>query len=472
VATIGPASESKKILQKMADKGMNVARLNFSHGYYAWHRKVIKNIRELGKKIDKPVGIMADLQGPRIRVDSSQEVRVRKGEVISVVLNAKKKPKAVVKTGKYIMIHLPAVGKYLKKGSSILIEDGLIALKVISKEGNLAVCRAVNSGIIKPHKGVNIPSISSRLGAMTKKDERDLKFAISQGVDFIALSFVSSAKDITSLRRKIKKLLNSKSLIPQIIAKIETKKAVENFDSILEETDIVMVARGDLGIEIPETKVPVFQKEIAEKCLRTAKPVVVATQMLNSMIDNLRPTRAEVSDVSNAVIDHVDAVMLSGETANGKHPVESVSVMSNIIKETEKSPFDDLVHGFLGDKKISISAAVADASHEMAKNSDAKAIIAASLSGLTARMVARHRPDQKLIVMTNNIKTYQQLSIIWGVESYILSECKNLDQLIDKSIKEIKKRKILKKGDKVIIITGRPHIKKEHVSLIKIEEIR
>ena len=203
-----------------------------------------------------------------------------------------------------------------------------------------------------------------------------------------------------------------------------------------------------------------------------AKPVVVATQMLNSMICSLRPTRAEVSDVSNAVIDHVDAVMLSGETAGGKYPVEAIKVMSNIIRETEKSPFDDLVHGFLGDKKFSVSAAVADAAHEMVKNSGAKAIVAASISGFTARMVARHRPEEKLIVMTNNLKTYNQLSIIWGVESYVLAECENLDQLIDESIQQIKKRNILKKGDKVVIVTGRPHIKKEHVSLVKVEEIR
>ena len=233
-----------------------------------------------------------------------------------------------------------------------------------------------------------------------------------------------------------------------------------------------MVARGDLGIEMPQADIPILQKEICAKCLRAGKPVIVATQMLDSMIRNPRPTRAEVTDVSNAVIDHADALMLSGETASGKYPVEAVQTMSQIIRRTEKSPFDDLGHGFLGDQKESVSAAVAQSAHELLKDSGAKAIVVASISGFTARMITRHRPEQKIFVMTNNEKTHNQLALVWGVNSFVLPDCKDLDELIDKSIETIKKNKLLKKKDKVVIVAGRPHVKKEHMSLVKVEEIK
>ncbi len=246
---------------------------------------------------------------------------------------------------------------------------------------------------------------------------------------------------------------------------------MKNFDEILKSADAIMVARGDLGIEMPQEDLPILQKEIVAKCLRAAKPAIVATQMLDSMIHNPRPTRAEVTDVSNAVIDHTDAVMLSGETASGKYPVEAVRMMRKIIEKTEASPFDDLEHGFLSDQQLSTSAAVAQSAHELLKDSGAKAVIVASLSGFTARMITRHRPEQKIFVMTNNEKTSNQLTLIWGVQSFILPDCKDLDELIDKSILTLKKNKLLKKKDKVLIVAGRPHVKREHMSMVKIEEV-
>jgi pyruvate kinase len=233
-----------------------------------------------------------------------------------------------------------------------------------------------------------------------------------------------------------------------------------------------MVARGDLGIEMNESKVVIYQKEIIDECLKAVTPVIVATQMLNSMIENPRPTRAEVGDVSNAVIDHTDAVMLSGETANGEYPVQSVEIMSEIINNTEKSPFDDLEHGFLGDKNQSASAAIAHGAHELLKDTRSRAIVVASVSGFTARMISRHRPESPIYVMTNNEKTHQQLSLVWGVQTFVLPDVETMDELIDKSVEILKKEKMVKVGEKVIIVAGRPHTTHEHMSLVKVEEVR
>jgi pyruvate kinase len=468
----------------MVKKGMNVARLNFSHGNFSSHKKAIKMIRKISEKLQVPVGIMADLQGPRIRVSNAEELLVSKGEIIEVreelipvkissfkkIINKLRVAKAANKQ-KRLSLDLAGVVRMVKPGSSILIEDGLIKLKVLKRAKDHLECRVQNSGRIKPRKGVNIPGISAKLGAITARDKEVLNFAVKHDVDFVAMSFVRTAEEINYLKRLIKIRTKRKNNAAQVIAKIERKEAIKNFDKILASTDAVMIARGDLGIEMPQADLPILQKEICAKCLRVGKPVIVATQMLDSMIRNPRPTRAEVTDVSNAVIDHADALMLSGESASGKYPVEAVHTMSQIIRRTEKSPFDDLAHGFLGDKKLSVSAAIAQSAHELLKDSEAKAIVVASISGLTARMITRHRPEQKIYVMTNNEKTHDQLALVWGVNSFVLPDCKDLDELIDKSIETIKKNKLLKKKDKVVIVAGRPHVKKEHMSLVKVESI-
>lgn len=484
ICTIGPASESEKMLSEMVRKGMNVARLNFSHGSFSSHRKIIKSVRKISEKLNIPVGIMADLQGPRIRVSNDQELAVSKNEIIEVrealipvKINPLKKIinklKITTTTDKQKILNLDLAGvvRMVKPGASILIEDGLIRIKVLERKKDKLLCRVVNSGTIKPRKGVNIPGISAKLGAITARDKEVLEFAVKQNVDFVAMSFVRTAGEIEYLKRLIKSRTRRKDNVAQVIAKIERKEAIKNFDKILEATDAVMVARGDLGIEMPQADTPILQKEICAKCLMAGKPVIVATQMLDSMIRNPRPTRAEVTDVSNAVIDHADALMLSGETASGKYPVEAVHTMSQIIRRTEKSPFDDLGHGFLSDQKESVSTAIAQSAHELLKDSGAKAIVVASISGFTARMVTRHRPEEKIFVMTNNEKTHNQLALVWGVNSFVLPDCKDLDELIDKSMETIKKNKLLKSKDRVVIVAGRPHVKKEHMSLVKVEEI-
>lgn len=471
VATIGPACDSRKKLMKMVKSGMNVARINFSHGTHDSNGKVIRIIRSIGEKLDVPLGIMADLQGPRIRTIVDDDLVIKKGEKVFITDVSTKKQK-FDQGQKVIMLDWPNITRNIAVGNEILIEDGLMRVRVTGKKKNYLEADVSEGGTVKNHKGVNIPDANLKVGVITKKDEKDLKFALDEGVDFVALSFVSNAKEINDVRRKIKRLLGRKSNIPQIVAKIERKEAIKNINEIISASDIIMVARGDLGIELNESKVVIFQKDIIAKCLKYGEPVIVATQMLNSMIENARPTRAEVSDVSNAVIDHTDAVMLSGETANGKYPVEAVSTMREIIEQTERSPFDDLEHGFLGDSKSSVSAAIANSAHEISKDSKAKAIVVGSVSGHTARMIARHRPEQAIYVMTNNEKTHNQLALLWGTESFILPDCKTLDSLIDKSMKTLTKRKLVQKKDKVVIVTGRPHVKKEHMSLVKIEEVK
>jgi len=468
VATIGPASEGNKILSEMVKEGMNVARLNFSHGDFSWHKKVIGRIKNISRRSKNPIGLMADLQGPRIRISNSKDLAIAKGEAVLVMSSRRSKAKPKKKT---VFIDNPEIEKLLRVGNDVLIEDGLIKLRVISKNHSGSLCRVINGGTVRPRKGVNVPGISAKIGALTVADREVLEFVLPLGVDFVAMSFVRNVREIEALRKLMKKILGRSANLPQIVAKIERREAIKNFANILKASDIIMVARGDLGIEMPQEEVPILQKEIVAKSLRSAKPVIVATQMLDSMIRNPRPTRAEVTDVSNAVIDHADAVMLSGETANGKYPVDSVKTMKKIIERTEESPFDDLEHGFLGDKAFSVSSAIAQTAHELAKDSRAKAIVVASLSGFTARMIARHRPEQKIYVMTNSAGTQNQLSLVWGTESFMLPNCRDLDELIDKSIETLRKNKLLKKGERMIIVTGRPHVKKEHMSLVKVEEM-
>jgi pyruvate kinase len=484
VATIGPSSEKTEVLLEMIKSGMNVARINFSHGTHESNGKLIDTIRHLSEKLKIPVGVMADLQGPRIRIAVDREVEIKTGEYIMIgdtslkdkseILNHKFEinSKFKIQNSKFFQLDWDGIVKSINVENDILVEDGLMRIKVIEKTNGLLLGKVINGGTIKNHKGVNIPDASLKVGALTKKDEDDLKYALHKDVDFVALSFVSCAKDVSEAKEKIKKILDKKTNLPQIVSKIERKEALKNIDEIISASDIVMVARGDLGIEIEESRVVIYQKEMVAKCLRSGKPVIVATQMLNSMIENARPTRAEVSDVSNAVIDHADAVMLSGETANGKYPLESVRTMVEIINRTEESPFDDLKHGFLGDSKSSVSAAVANSAHELAKDSGSVAIVVASVSGFTAHMIARHRPQQNILVVTNNEKTHNQLSILWGTESFILPDCQTLDELIDESKKMLLKNHIVKEKDRIVIVTGRPHVKREHMSLVKVEEIK
>ncbi|EKE10810.1 MAG: hypothetical protein ACD_15C00195G0001 [uncultured bacterium] len=447
VATIGPASDSRETMKKLVESGVNVFRINFSHNTYDAHQVIIDNARELEREMKRPIGLLADLQGPRIRVGNAEAFEIEKGEIIFV--SDKKSTEE-----KELIIDSDGVVAALQVGEKILIEDGLMRLLVVEKTENLVKAEVLNGGTIKPRKGMNLPDTKLSFGAVTQKDRNDLEFALRNEIDFVALSFVSNAREIEETREKIKEILGREKDLPQIIAKIERKEAIENIDEIIQATDVVMVARGDLGIEMDESKVVLYQKEIIAKCLRKAKIVIVATQMLDSMINNPIPTRAEVSDVSNAVIDHTDAVMLSGESASGKYPVEAVQTMAKIIRDTEDSPFDDIKPAYLDEVIYGDYDSIINSAHEMAKSCQAKAIVLFSESGFSARLVSHHRPTQLIIVGTHNLKTYNQMAMLWGARAYYF-EKKEREEMIEEMVSINKKAGRLQSGDKAVVILGR-----------------
>lgn len=469
VCTIGPASERKTVLEKMIKAGMDVARLNFSHGTYKNHALLIRNVRAIAKKIDRPVAILADLQGPRVRVGELPEKGIKLKEKKEIVLTTQ--------TERMVDDRIPVtyrnLHKDVKKGDIILLDDGLLDVRVQKIKGKDIFCRVKTGGALTSHKGINVPTASLSIPSITKKDKRDLEFAIKHDVDWVAMSFVKTKEDILYLKRLIKRLEKKYKIKEpaRTIAKIEKHEAVKNFDSILEAVDGIMVARGDLGIETPIERVPLVQKMIIEKCLKEAKPVITATQMLLSMVEKPRPTRAEVSDVANAVIDHTDCVMLSQESAVGKYPIETVRTMTEIIQDTEESPFDDLILRNLIGQILPIDTAVSSAATRLARSSGAKAIIVATISGYTARIVSRYRPELSIVVTAASEKVRRQLATSWGVIPYVIAKCKSVDELINKAVRKAVQKKIIKSGDKVIIIGGQPVGKAGNVNLVKIHRV-
>jgi len=471
VCTIGPASDKPKLLEEMIKAGMNVARLNFSHGSHTYHKKLSRTIRAAAKKVGEPVAIIADLQGPKIRIGELPEegIELVPGKKIILSTGATRYKEGIVPVT-YKNLH-----KDVEPGDIILLDDGLLELKVIGVKGKNIDTEVRVGGPLTSHKGINLPTASLSIPAITDKDKDDLKYAVSLGVDFVAISFVKSAKDIYDLRYLIKDYEKKLKIKPdepiRIIAKIEKHEALKAIDEIIEATDGIMVARGDLGIETPAEDVPLAQKSIIEKCLDVAKPVIVATQMLDSMTRKPRPTRAEVSDVANAVIDHTDAVMLSGETANGKYPVKTVETMAKIITETEDSHYDDLVFKEYLRKLRAIDEAISQSAHLLATSVGAKLILTASLSGNAGRMISRYRPELPIFVTTDDERVLHQLNLSWAVRPFLLPQCRSIEELVDRSIGYLKKNKFGKKGDKIIIIAGEPVGRSGRVNLVEIREI-
>jgi len=452
----------------MIKHGMNVARLNFSHGTYAEHAVLIKNIRLAAAKVGKIVGLMQDLQGPRIRVGSVHRdgiELVRKESVVLVPNNLINYKLLTTGNDKIIPIDYPELYKFASVGKHVLINDGLIDIMIEQVKDKMIFGSVVRPGIIFSHKGINLPSTNIITDVITAKDKQDLAFGLKQGIDFVALSFVKDSADILELR----KLLGKHPV--QIVAKIERAEAVKNFKHILKVTDGIMVARGDLGIEINPADVPLLQKSMIQQCLEVGKPVIVATQMLESMTINPRATRAEVSDVANAVIDHTDAVMLSAESAFGKYPVEAVKTMTSIIKETEASKYDDVPAHYLKLVQPAIADAISVIAYDLAQHAGVKAIVVNSLSGQAARLIARHRPEKLIAVLTNHRLTQQQLTLSWGVEAYLVPTCRTLDKLLQQSVKIMKQRKLVSPGDKLVLVTGHPVGKTHGANMVKLQEI-
>jgi len=427
---------------------------------------LIKNVRDVSKKTKVPIAIVQDLQGPRIRLGELPQdgIPVKRGDTVALVYE-----KNIRDAAPAHMTMLPtqvSLGAIMKKGEPILIKDGLVRMVATKIEGDTVITEVEQGDILTSNRGINLPDSNLPDVVLTEKDKKDISFGLEQKVEWMALSFVRDARDIEQLRSL---LPTDQKYCPKIIAKIERKKAVDHFDEILEAADAVMVARGDLGIEMPAEEIPLLQKNFIEKCRKASKPVIVATQMLESMTVNPRPTRAEVSDVANAVIDHADAVMLSGETSTGKYPVQTCAMMSSIIRETEASPYDDLgPHPYERNKVPNIIAHMAD---DVVDDDHIKAIVVMSSSGSSARLIASERPEVPIVALTQNNLVRTQLTLVWGVQPYIMERYKTLDDLIKATVKLVKKEFKVKKGDKILIASGHPTGPHGSLNLMKIHTI-
>ncbi|MFH1611953.1 MAG: pyruvate kinase [bacterium] len=471
VATIGPATRSIEMIEKLVDAGLNVARLNFSHDVCEEHGKSINYIRQVSQEKGQIIAIMQDLQGARVRTGVLPEegIKISKGELI-VLVDENDIKDINVQDKKIIPVTYKGLVKTVEVGHELYIQDKLIELITREVNDKYIVCESKRDGLILEHKGINFPHSHVDLPTITEKDKRDVKFGIEKQVDFIALSFVRSGEDVCELRNLIKEYAGKDADKFRIVVKIECLEAIKKFDEILSETDAVMVARGDLGIELPPEDIPFLQKDLIEKCVKAAKPVIVATHMLDSMINNLHPTRAEVSDVANAVIDHTDAVMLSGETANGKYPVESVEMMTKIIKKTESSAYKEAANYEETEFKCSESS-ICTAVSVAARSVDIKAILAMSSSGLIARTISKYRPKLPIFVATDNIKTANHLVMSWGVIPFNITMCDSVDELINRALDNLKNKEMINVDDKMIIVTGQPFAEFESLDSVRIHQV-
>lgn len=454
VCTIGPACNTPEKLEKMVKAGMNVARMNMSHGTHGSHAEMIAMVRSVDHKLGTPITILGDLQGPKIRVGGdipSEGIKLLEGDTYDIPVSHR------------------TLYKDVKKGDRVLIEDGLMDGVCVGGTPTSLKVKIHVGGTLFARKGLNFPDSTLSVSAITDKDKTDAVFLMHQKVHWVAFSFVTSAADVKQLRSILKRAAHKDQELPGIIVKIEKHEAIKNFDAILEETDAVMVARGDLGVETPAEQVPLVQKMIIDKCRAAGKPVIVATQMLDSMIRNPRPTRAEVSDVANAVIDHTDAVMLSGESANGKFPIEAVTTMARIVHETEASPFDNVTVEDTASFIKKTEDAVGNAANMLSRTLDAQAIIVATMSGMTARLVSRFRPELPIIAATASEFIRRKTNLSWAVIPIAIPRMKHVDELIVHAIDKTKHLNMLKKGDTAIILAGQPV--GEPVNFVEVKKI-
>ncbi|QHT60126.1 pyruvate kinase [Paenibacillus lycopersici] len=465
VCTIGPSSESLENTKKLINAGMNVARLNFSHGDFEEHGNRIKNIRQASRELGKNVAILLDTKGPEIRLGKLKEepIELNQGETITLTTEE------ILGDRDRIPVTYANLPADVEVGSTVLIDDGLIGLTVEEVQGTEIKCRIVNSGPIKSKKGVNVPGVHISLPGITEKDAGDIVFGIEQGIDFIAASFVRKATDVLEIRELLEK--HNASHI-QIISKIENQQGVDNLDEILEVSDGLMVARGDLGVEIPAEEVPLVQKTMIQKCNRAGKPVITATQMLDSMQRNPRPTRAEASDVANAIFDGTDAIMLSGETAAGKYPVESVQTMSRIAVRAESAlDYHEIFTKQAKAQQSTVTEAISQAVANSALDLNTKAIITSTESGYTARMVSKYRPKSPIIAVTPNEQVMRRLALIWGVIPALGTPAQTTDEMFDIAVQGGINSGLVKLGDTVIITAGVPVGRSGSTNLIKIHTI-
>ena len=458
VATIGPASQHPGMLRAMIRAGMDVARINFSHGDLETHARSIANIRQLALEEEHVVAIMADLQGPKLRLGmlSVEPLELTEEDRVTLTATEPLDPEQPF----LVPFPHPDVLRDFKLGDRLLIDDGQIELVIESKTGSSVTAEVIIGGELRSRKGVSVPDTSLTLSSITEEDREHVRFALEQKVDYIAMSFVRTADDMRELRWLIRHLNGDVGLI----AKIEKAEAITNFDAILEQSDAIMVARGDLGVETPAEQVPVFQKNIIRRCNEVGKPVITATQMLNSMIENPRPTRAEASDVANAICDGTDAIMLSGETAIGKYPLQSVEMMARIayIAEEYMHTHPDPNFGKLSlealavEQRRSIPAAISHVTSQIAEMLGARLIVASTYSGYTPRRVARERPATPILAATPNHVTYNRLALVWGVMPILVEEFKTIDEMIRVASEQALELKLVERDDTMVIIGGVP----------------
>lgn len=468
LCTLGPSTSDVEILMSLIKAGMDVARLNFSHGSYDDHARLLGNLRTAAERTGEAIAAIQDLQGPKIRIGSlaGPSVDLKAGGRFVITT------RSLQGTAERVSTDFQNLPQDVKPGEPILIDDGRIRLRVLEVSGTDVLCEVLVGGVLSAHKGINLPGVAVSTPSLTEKDRQDLAWGVAHGIDGVALSFVRTAEDIRELRRALHGLQGSDDTIP-VYAKIEKPQAITNLDAIIAEADGVMVARGDLGVEMPPEDVPVLQKRIVRACAAAGKPVIIATQMLESMIHNPIPTRAEANDVANAVMDGADAVMLSGETSVGSYPLETVQMMDRIIQRIEQERAES---GRSRESEVEVMAnrheALARAACVLAEEMDATAIVAVTNSGQTARALAKYRPNLPIVAVTDRPQTLRRVAILWGVRGLLLS---GLGVESDKALQTIQEHLlssgIVKKGDYVVLLAGLPFFARGSTNIIKVEKI-
>lgn len=466
ICTMGPATDNIEVLRAMARAGMNVARFNFSHGSHEEHKQRIDRVKAVREEYNLPIALLLDTKGPEIRTGDMQDGKIflKKGEQIRLT------PRACLGTPSKISITYPDLYQDVQAGTSILIDDGLIELRVEQTQEQDILCRVLNDGAVSNHKGINVPDVHLSIPYLSDKDKSDIQFGIEQGVDFIAASFVRTADDVQQLRMLLDE--NGGAHI-NIIAKIENQQGVENIDGIVALADGVMIARGDMGVEIPAEDVPPIQKMLIKKVASAGKQVITATQMLDSMMKNPRPTRAEVTDVANAIYDGTGAIMLSGETAAGLYPVEAVTMMARIAERTEND-IDYRKRFFVRTRKANpdITDAICHATCTTAYDLNARDIVTVTKSGRSARMVARYRPSCGIIGCTPTKKVWYQLNLAWGVTPVLLSETDDVFDLFDSALETAKNQGLMQSGDLAVITSGVPIGVSGTTNMIRVQVVK
>ncbi|WP_421877785.1 pyruvate kinase [Marinoscillum sp.] len=466
VATIGPASRNKETLRELIKAGANVFRLNFSHGTHDDHKKTIDMVRELNEELGSSVALLQDLQGPKIRVGKVENdgVSIAPGQQLIITTED------ILGTSEKVSTVYEGIVNDVKPGDTILMDDGNIELKTIKVEGNEVYTEVIHGELLKSRKGINLPDSNVSAPSMTEKDIEDLEFAFQFDLEWVALSFVRKASDIHEIKKRIEKA----GVHTKVIAKVEKPEAIANLDEIIEATDGVMVARGDLGVEVPSEKVPLLQKRMVKKCNRLGKPVIIATQMMESMIENPRPTRAETNDVANAVFDGADAIMLSAESASGKFPVQAVQQMSKTIVAVESesqsiwSKFQDEDQ----DSTTRLNDLLIRSACRLADNVQAKALIGMTKSGYTGYRLAMHRPKAHIFLFTNQKYLLRQMNLVWGVKGFYYDKTEGIDDTLEQIEKELVAEGYLQKGDVFINTASMPSHWKGHTNMVRVSEVQ